>query len=149
WVIVAALVRKRAVAAVCLAAGLCVVLAVATVARLSDTPDLAYSLPTPWAVALVVGAGVAVVPRWRAHRRPGVPATAAAWLVLAALALTPMRGHAVTYVAAAPVIAFAMVVLIRRARSGAAPAAWPMRALVSLGVISYSAYLWNYPLTIW
>ncbi|WP_238581672.1 acyltransferase family protein [Demequina aestuarii] len=147
--VVTALARGRAVAAIWLSAALCLILALLTVARLSEKPDLAYPLPTPWAVALVVGAGISLVPRLRHRPRPGVPAAAIAWIVLGALALTPMRGHAVTYVAAAPVVALVTTVLIRRAGLARAPVSRSMRGLAWLGVISYSAYLWNYPFTLW
>ena len=118
---------------------------VATTWWLAEDPDLAYSLPTSWAVCFVIGAAV------RLHRdRLAVPSWApgAALVVLAVLALVPLRGHALTYLAAGPAVAALTGVLILAWR-GRLAIDGPLRILVWLGTVSYAAYLWNYPLSLW
>ena len=118
---------------------------VATTWWLAEDPDLAYSLPTSWAACFVIGAAV------RLHRdRLAVPSWApgAALVVLAVLALVPLRGHALTYLAAGPAVAALTGVLILAWR-GRLAIDGPLRILVWLGTVSYAAYLWNYPLSLW
>lgn len=112
---------------------------------LAEDPDLAYALPTSWAGCFVIGAAVRlhrdrlVVPTWAA------PAALAA---LAILSVVPLRGHALTYLAGGPAIAALTGVLVL-AWQGWTTVTGPLRALVWLGTVSYAAYLWNYPLSLW
>jgi peptidoglycan/LPS O-acetylase OafA/YrhL len=59
-----------------------------------------------------------------------------------------LRGHALTYLAGGPAIAALTAVLLLSWRSWLTVSG-PARALVVLGTVSYGAYLWNYPLTLW
>lgn len=117
-----------------------------TVLWLRAEPDLAYALPTSWAACFVVGATSRVlvprlaVPRW---------APAAALAGLAVLSVVPLRGHALTYLVAGPLVALLTAVLLLAWRSWADVSAPLLRPLVALGTVSYGAYLWNYPLTLW
>ncbi|WP_434444088.1 acyltransferase family protein [Lentzea sp. E54] len=116
---------------------------VATLVWLWPHADNAYALPTSWFVCFVIGATVRLrgknVPRW------SVPV---ALVVLVVLSVVPLRGHALTYLVAGPAIACATgVLLLSWSR-------WNQldrfsRALAALGTLSYGAYLWNYPLTLW
>jgi peptidoglycan/LPS O-acetylase OafA/YrhL len=68
--------------------------------------------------------------------------------VLAALSVVTLRGHASTYLAGGPAIAALTGVLVLVCRQ------WdtltgPLALVVSLGTVSYAAYLWNYPLSLW
>lgn len=127
-------------------AGVVTVLAcVATTWWLAEDPDLAYSLPTSWALCFVAGAAV------RLHRdRLSVPAWAApaALVLLAVLSVVPLRGHPLTYLAGGPAIAALTGVLILAWRTWTTVTG-PLAALVWLGTVSYAAYLWNYPLSLW
>jgi peptidoglycan/LPS O-acetylase OafA/YrhL len=112
---------------------------------LAEDPDLAYSLPTSWAICFVAGAAV------RLHReRLAVPAWAApvALAALAALGVVSLRGHTLTYLAGGPAIAALTAVLIL-AWDRWTTVTGPLRAVVWLGTVSYAAYLWNYPLSLW
>jgi peptidoglycan/LPS O-acetylase OafA/YrhL len=67
---------------------------------------------------------------------------------LAVLSVIGLRGHVLTYLVAGPAIAACTAVLLL-AWSKWEEVATPVRPLVALGVLSYGAYLWNYPLTLW
>ena len=131
--------------ALVVAATLTVLACVATTWWLAEDPDLAYSLPTSWALCFVIGAAA------RLHRtRLDVPAWSApvALAALGVLAVIPLRGHAITYLAGGPAIAALTCVLVLAWREWRTVSG-PLRALVWLGTVSYAAYLWNYPLSLW
>ncbi|RAS70424.1 peptidoglycan/LPS O-acetylase OafA/YrhL [Lentzea atacamensis] len=115
----------------------------ATLVWLWPHADNAYALPTSWFVCFVVGAATrlrgSAVPRW---------AVPVALTGLAVLSVVPLRGHALTYLVAGPAIAACTAVLLL-SWSKWERVATPIRPLVALGVLSYGAYLWNYPLTLW
>lgn len=148
WPALLALAFRRRLVLVLLvvATVVCVLAALLTVAWLRADPDLAYALPTSWAVCFVIGAAsrvvapVAVVPTW---------APSAALAGLAVLSVVPLRGHALTYLVAGPTIALLTAVLLVAWREWSDVTAPLLRPVVALGTISYGAYLWNYPLTLW
>ncbi|MFS8097477.1 acyltransferase [Lentzea alba] len=115
----------------------------ATLVWLWPNADNAYALPTSWFVCFVIGAAVRLkgkdVPRW---------AVPVALVGLAVLSVIPLRGHALTYLVAGPAIAGCTAVLLLT-WSKWETVSTPLRPLVALGVVSYGAYLWNYPLTLW
>ncbi|WP_028474523.1 acyltransferase family protein [Nocardioides alkalitolerans] len=147
-VLALAFVRRRVGAALVVVAVACLLACAVVVWWLRADPDLAYALPTSWAVCFVVGAAARVL----VARRPAlvVPAGAAplALLGIAVLGVVPLRGHALTYLAGGPAIAALTAVLLLAWRSWTEVAA-PLAPLVWLGTVSYGAYLWNYPLTLW
>ncbi|WP_249670716.1 MULTISPECIES: hypothetical protein [Cellulomonas] len=68
--------------------------------------------------------------------------------LLAGLSVVDLRGHAATYLLAGPAVAVATVVLVQAGRRHVTlRPVW--RPLVALGTVSYAAYLWSYPLTLW
>lgn len=142
--------RGRVGAGLVVAGTLCLVACVATVLWLLEDPDLAYALPTSWAGCFVVGgtARLLVPP----GRRVPSWATPVALGLLGVATVVPWRGdspvHALTYLVGGPVIA-ALTVVVLHAWRDRTVVAGPARALVWLGVVSYAAYLWNYPLTLW
>ncbi len=144
-VLVLAFTHGRMRLALVLVAVACVLACLATLVWLGDAPDLAYSLPTSWAVCFVVGGATRVL-----GRHVVVPALSApvALTGLAVLSVVPLRGHALTYLAGGPAIAALTAVLVLSWRSWT-DVTGPARALVLLGTVSYGAYLWNYPLTLW
>ena len=141
--------RQRIGLAVALVGAACVAACCVTLVWLAEAPDLAYVLPTSWTICFVIGATA------RLHqdqallsRLPGYAAPLAL-AGLAALSVVPLRGHALTYLAGGPVIATLTAVLLLSWRTWDKVTTPALRALVWLGTVSYAAYLWNYPLTIW
>ncbi len=119
---------------------------VAVLAWLWPYADNAYVLPTSWFLCFVIGAATRL--RGDASRTPAalVPLMLAA---LAALSVVPLRGHVLTYLVAGPAIACFTAVLLLAWSNWTDLTNHVARALAALGVVSYGAYLWNYPLTLW
>ena len=137
---------RRTGVAVGLAAGVCALACVGTVVWLWEDPDLAYSLPTTWALCFVIGAATRLRGgRWSAGPKPTAPALAG----LAVLSVLPLRGQAVTYLIGGPAIAILTAVLLISLRELATVESSALKGVVWLGTVSYAAYLWNYPLTLW
>ncbi|GIG39301.1 acyltransferase family protein [Cellulomonas phragmiteti] len=138
--------RRRVGVTLLVVAGVCALACVSTVVWLAEEPDLAYSLPTSWAICFVVGAAARVL-----QERVVVPvwAVPVALVALAVLSVVPLRGHALTYLAGGPAIAALTAVLLLAWRTWTEVRPPALRALVALGTVSYGAYLWNYPLTVW
>lgn len=123
----------------------CWLAALLTTVWLIEEPDLGYSLPTSWAVAMAAGAAFQLASRQRVRRTWALAATA----VLLGTCLMDLRGHAYTYVIVGPTIAGLTGVLLLWSRRHEQLQWPPARILEWLGNRSYAAYLWNYPLTLW
>ncbi len=141
-----AALRRRVDAALALVAIGCLLACVVTLAWFHAHPDLAYALPTSWALCFVIGAAVRVHQHRLAAPAWAVPVALSGLLVLSVI---PLRGHVLTYLAGGPAIAALTGVLLLAWRTRTEVAAPVLRALVWLGTVSYAAYLWNYPLTLW
>lgn len=141
--------RGRVGTGLAVAGSACAVACLATTWWARSAPDVAYTLPTSWAGCFLVGAALrlrgdrlVVPPRWRSRTAAGALAA------LGVLSVVPLRGHVLTYVAGGPAIAALTGLLIVVWRDAPVTQA-PGRALAALGTISYAAYLWDYPLTLW
>jgi peptidoglycan/LPS O-acetylase OafA/YrhL len=91
----------------------------------------------------------AVPGRFAGRLRMPPSAQAAALLLLALLSVVPLREHALTYLAGGPAIAALTAVLLLSWCSWTDVTAPTLRVVVWLGTVSYGAYLWSYPLTLW
>jgi len=115
-----------------------------------------YTLPTSWAVAIVVGAAAYFGRHQVARRLPArgsrgaKVATGAALTVLLAVSVVPhLKTLLVAYLLAGPAIAVATAVLVHYAAGWVTLPSPRLRPLLWLGTISYAAYLWNYAIAIW
>ncbi|MEP7089563.1 MAG: acyltransferase [Nocardioidaceae bacterium] len=133
-----------AVGLVCLAA------CAATLLWLRADVDLAYALPTVWTGCFVIGAAARVYGD-RILRDRGLPPCAVplALATLGVLSVVELRGHALTYLAGGPVIAVLTCTLLLAWRAWTVVDGPRLSLVVWLGTVSYGAYLWNYPLTLW
>lgn len=105
----------------------------------------AYTSPLTWSVTLLAGCALAT------RRAPLVPPwmASAALALLAALAVLPdAKSHVWGYAGVIPAVCVVALALIANAVHRPL---WVLRLrpLQWLGVVSYSAYLWNYPLSRW
>lgn len=144
-VLIVGFARDRTRTALLLVGALTLAAAGATTWWLAEAPDLAYALPTSWAVCFVIGAAS----RLGALPQAGRPMVTAAGVTLAILCVVHLRGHVWTYLGGGPLIAVSTVVLITTVGRHRRITPRYLTPLVALGVTSYSAYLWNYPLTVW
>lgn len=134
-------------AGVYIAVAVCWLAALLTTVWLIEDPDLAYALPTSWAVSMAIGAAFRVATS--GSRAPSALLVCAASLALLIACLVDLRGHVYTYVGVGPAIAGLAGVLLVWSR-GHPLLRWPPARIAEwLGHRSYSAYLWNYPLSIW
>lgn len=149
WVFAVA-TRARGGLVFAVAAAVCLASCALTLLWLRSTPDLAYALPTSWAVCFVMGGGAWW---WRDRLRPhlaGARACPVASLsALAVLGVVALRGSAITYLLGGPAIAALTAVLLLTWGSRPRIEGTVVGVLVWLGTVSYAAYLWNYPLTLW
>ena len=115
-----------------------------------STPSALYSLPTTWAVALVLG-GAAYIHRDRLERtRVSIPLAIAAAVILAGFSVFPdAKNQPVTYLAGGALIAVCTIAIIAIARTWQTSPTRLLEPLRALGVVSYGAYLWNGPATHW
>jgi len=125
----------------------------ATIVLAAPSVGKVYTLPTSWAIAMIIGAaaklGEARIERSLTPlRRTWAGALGLAGLL--GLSLLPeAKGSPATYLILAPAIAILTVALIMQLKTwGVLPSAW-LRPMLALGTISYAAYLWNYPIVMW
>lgn len=98
-------------------------------------------------------------PRTRlTSRRPSSPrsgrtlratSAAAALVLLLAAGVVPWRSFSLTYPWGGLLLAALTAVVLHHWADDPTPPGRPLTALARLGTISYAAYLWNYPLTLW
>ena len=145
-VLILALARARVGLVLAVTAGVALLACVGTLLWLREAPDLAYGLPTSWAICFVIGAGSRLlVARWRPAPSLVLPSLG----LLALLSVVSLRGHQLTYLVGGPVIAALTALVLLEWRTWADVGHPVLRAVVVLGTVSYAAYLWNYPLTLW
>lgn len=162
WPLVIALVLPRVGRARTLAVTAGVVLVACAGSIIATSPDTykVYTLPTSWAIALIVGGALRMFrePLARRYdalreRRPwaGTVAVVVAALPLAALCFLQedARPNAwIDYLLLVPLSAVAAAVLVFVAGEAPSAKGW-MRPLLAMGTISYAVYLWDLPMTSW
>jgi peptidoglycan/LPS O-acetylase OafA/YrhL len=149
-------IRRGAVRSVAWAAAAgCLLLCLASVVIAEPRVYRVYDWPTCWSACLLIGA-LARLSETRLRTllagghglRTGTTALAAVLLTAACLVPEP-KNWSVTYLVGAPIVAACAVVFILRADGWATSVPVVARPLLGLGVVSYAAYLWNYPVVNW
>jgi peptidoglycan/LPS O-acetylase OafA/YrhL len=116
---------------------------------------IVYTLPTSWAVSMVIGAAACLSQRhWEplvSSRRRLVGMLGAVGITgLLAISLLPdLKDSALAYSLFGPLIATLSVLLIVALRTWQTVPLRAMLPLFWLGTISYAAYLWDYPIDLW
>jgi len=151
--LVIALGAKKLGATIALGFAITTVALMTSIAIAAPEVERIYGLPSSWASAMLIGAGARIYrdrldsERWTQRTRAIVLAVAIA--LLAAASFVPeAKSNPAMYIVGGPMIAVSAVILIFAAERRTTTPRW-FTPLVLLGLISYAAYLWNYPLTIW
>jgi peptidoglycan/LPS O-acetylase OafA/YrhL len=131
-----AFARRRVALALALVAGACLVGCVLTLVWLKEAPDLAYALPTSWAVCFVIGSAARVYGARLSAPTALVPVCLA---MLGVLTVIPLRGHALTYLAGGPAIAVLTGLLLATWHGWADLRQPALRPRVLLGTVSVAA----------
>jgi peptidoglycan/LPS O-acetylase OafA/YrhL len=139
---------RRAALSWLLAGSICGSWVATCVLLLVGRPGHLYALPTSWAVALLAGATLRLYGnrRMRAKGRFWMSLLPACALA-AACFLPGAKDRAVTYVVVIPAVGLGSAILAKRMSCW--PRRWITEPFRTLGLISYGAYLWNYPITHW
>ncbi|OOP61010.1 hypothetical protein BMF89_14310 [Arthrobacter sp. SRS-W-1-2016] len=111
-----------------------------------------YTLPTSWMAAMLIGAaaklGEARLDRIIKGRRRVVAGISLAALMIISVA-PEMKDWPGAYFLIGPLVAIGSVGLIFELKSWQTlPSKW-LKPMLNLGMISYAAYLWNYPIVNW
>lgn len=111
----------------------------------------AYTLPSSWAVTILIGAAAYFVQgrvaTWLPQREI-LPVGAAVTVLLATSVIPELKESTVAYLLGGPATAVLAVVIINYVR-GPQAVLRPMKPMLRLGAVSYAAYLWNLPVTLW
>jgi peptidoglycan/LPS O-acetylase OafA/YrhL len=132
-------------------------LAVLAATLILTSPDVhrVYRLPSSWAVAMVAGAAARV---WHDQISAMIPTgkrgrttigALAVLVLLAAGSLPEGKDNPMSYFVLGPVVAVVTLALIFAWSSWRELPTVALRPLLSLGTVSYAAYLWNYPVVLW
>lgn len=111
-----------------------------------------YGLPTSWCIAMVIGAAAQIwgSPLARASvRTRKIAAIVGLALVFGCVAVPGDLENLYLYLLVGPVVAVGTVLIIDVVKEWQVlPARW-LRPVLALGTISYAAYLWNFPISLW
>ncbi|MFJ6677532.1 acyltransferase family protein [Microbacterium sp. NPDC091382] len=136
-------------------AGLIVVAMIVCLLVLSPNLERMYSLPTSWALAMVIGAAARI---WSQRVERVLPSTVrwragiglASLVGLIALSFVPdAKDSPYSYLLLGPLVALISVALITIWSDWVSLPTRALLPLVWLGKISYAAYLWNYAIAVW
>jgi peptidoglycan/LPS O-acetylase OafA/YrhL len=132
-------------------------LVVLAVTILLTAPDVyrVYRLPSSWSVAMVAGAAARV---WQDQISVIIPSGKRGRTTIGALAVLVLftasclpegKTNPMSYFVLGPVVAVVTLALVFIWSSWRELPTVALRPLLSLGTVSYAAYLWNYPVVLW
>lgn len=149
-VIIFAIRSRRLKTALFSAIAFAMLVCVASVIVAAPEIERIYTLPTSWAVCILIGALGSICKEQMFRVMPS-SAVVQTWLAVGAsiglmtISLVPdLKQSAATYIVVGPLIAALTLVLIVRSESALKRHIW-VEPVVALGTVSYAAYLWNYP----
>lgn len=125
---------------------------IGTIVIAGDDVGRIYTLPTTWTISMVVGAAAQLgqkrIDGWLSGRRTTIGLIVGV-VGLVALAFVPeAKSSTALYVVGGTLIGLLTILMIWKLREVPVVSVW-WRPLLGLGIISYAAYLWNYPITRW
>lgn len=124
----------------------------ASIILISPDTYKVYTLPTSWMAAMVIGAGAKLGEgKLDGILKGGTRGTAAISLIILLLisCTADIRDWPGTYFLVGPLVAVASVGLIFELKTWEHLPSKLLKPLLGLGMISYAAYLWNYPIVNW
>lgn len=111
-----------------------------------------YTWPTTWTIAMIIGAAFQLnrnrISRWLHGRRTAAGAIIGVLALLGMSFLPDAKNAPASYLIGGAAIAVATMLLIWWLKDVPLVPSWG-RPIVWLGTISYTAYLWNYPIGWW
>ncbi|MFF2316482.1 acyltransferase family protein [Arthrobacter sp. NPDC058097] len=155
WPIVLAFGMRRAKAGTVTALAVLAALALCAASVVVVSPETfkIYSLPTSWVAAMLLGALAKLHENALDRSVVGLRSKTIACVGLVALlglSFTPeAKNWPGTYLLVGPFIALCTIAVIFECKRWRNLPSKYLRPILGLGVISYAAYLWNYPIAIW
>jgi peptidoglycan/LPS O-acetylase OafA/YrhL len=149
WVLLFGMKTRRLGLTLLACAAAVIAVSIALPALNTVPTHLVYQSPTTWAIALLIGCTARIYRDSLARALSNLYAFAAGCAVLIALTFASDFGHPIPYyLLAGPVVASATVAVIFTAEK-ARVVRFSLQPLFWLGTISYAAYLWNFPISVW
>ena len=149
WVLLFGIKTRRLGLTLLACAGAVIAVSIALPGLTTIPTHLIYQSPTTWAIALLIGCTARIYRDTLARVLTNLYAFAVGCAVLAALTFVSDFGHPIPYyLLVGPVVAIATVAIVFTAEK-ASVVGLSLQPLFWLGTISYAAYLWNFPISVW
>jgi len=149
WVLLLGLRRQRVGLALSVSFAAVIAASIAVPLLLPIGTHPIYQSPTSWAVTLLMGAAARIYRQRIAERLRRRWLCWGSLVLLLVLCFVPSADkHVWLFLVLGPVVAAAAIVMIFTLEQ-MPTVCGGLRPLLGLGTISYAAYLWNYPITVW
>jgi peptidoglycan/LPS O-acetylase OafA/YrhL len=149
WVLLFGIKTRRLGLTLLACIGAVIAVSIALPALTTIPLQLIYQSPTTWAIALLIGCAARIYRDRLARVFTNLYAFAAGCAALVALTFVSDFGHPIPYyLLSGPAVAIATVAIVFTAEK-ARVVGLSLQPLFLLGTISYAAYLWNFPISLW